>query len=93
MPTIVGGGFERRFLAFRGLEQLDLSAAFGRTLREKREAAKLSQDELAHRAGLTRNYVSLLERGHRNPTLNAMAALAAALKAPLVDLITDVARQ
>lgn len=75
---------------FLGLAHADLSHAFGLVLRERREAAKLSQEELAHRAGLTRNYVGLLERGRRNPTLNSMASLAEAMKVSLQALIADL---
>jgi len=75
------------------LAQLDLSREFGRRLRERRELAGISQGELAHRAGLTRNYVSLLEHGLRNPTLNSMAMLAKALRVSLRALIADLPKR
>ena len=59
-------------------------------LRKSREAAQLSQEALAHRAGLTRNYISLLERGLNNPTLNTMANLARAMNQTLLQLIEDL---
>lgn len=52
---------------------------FGKVLREARERAKLSQEALADLADLDRTYVSLLERGRRQPSLTTMLALAAAL--------------
>ncbi|MEK6608749.1 MAG: helix-turn-helix transcriptional regulator [Myxococcota bacterium] len=48
-------------------------------MRDARLKAKISQEELAHRAGLHRTYVSLLERGERNPSLNVIIDLARAL--------------
>ncbi|MCL2802639.1 MAG: helix-turn-helix domain-containing protein [Micrococcales bacterium] len=39
----------------------------------------LSQEQFAHTAGLDRTYVSGVERGIRNPTLDVIHRLAAAL--------------
>ncbi len=52
---------------------------FGERLRELRLATGLSQEELAHRAGLDRTYVSSCERGRRNLTLEVIVKLAVAL--------------
>lgn len=38
----------------------------GKRIRELRVACSLSQEELAHRAGIHRTYVSSVERGQRN---------------------------
>lgn len=48
----------------------------GQAIRECRTAAGLSQEELGHRAGLHRTYVSDLERGRRNPTAMTLQTLA-----------------
>ncbi len=54
--------------------------AFGARLRRAREAAGLSQEELAERAGLSPNTVGGLERGeHRRPYPATIRALADAL--------------
>jgi len=53
---------------------------------------ELSQEELAHEAGLHRTYISLLERGLRNPSLLVMAALAKALGVELDELVRDLRR-
>ncbi len=52
-------------------------------MREIREDAGLSQEKLAHQAGLDRTYVSGIERGVRNPSLQNIAKIARALKVPL----------
>lgn len=53
---------------------------FGQRLRELRLAATLSQEELAHKAGVDRTYVSSCERGHRNLTLEVIVKFAHALR-------------
>jgi transcriptional regulator with XRE-family HTH domain len=52
---------------------------FAAWLRERRQSAGLSQEQLAEKAGLHRTYVSQLERGLKSPTLDVLADLAAAL--------------
>ncbi len=53
---------------------------FGKVLRELREANKISQEKLAEYCDLDRTYISLLERGLRQPTLTTIFKLAAALE-------------
>ncbi len=48
-------------------------------VRALRLAADLSQEELAHEAGLDRTYVSQVERRRRNVTVVVLARIAAAL--------------
>jgi predicted ATPase/transcriptional regulator with XRE-family HTH domain len=58
-------------------------APFGAKLRELREAAGLTQEELASRAGLTAKAVSALERGERKrPYPHTVRSLADALDLP-----------
>jgi transcriptional regulator with XRE-family HTH domain len=52
---------------------------FAANLRRSREAAGLSQEALAERAGLDRTYVSGCERGVRNPSLRSVEKIARAL--------------
>lgn len=69
------------------------ASAFGRSLRAARLKVGMSQEELAHQAGLDRTYPSLLERGCRQPTVGVAFALAAALRLDPVELITSTAEQ
>jgi len=48
-------------------------------VRALRKAAQLSQEELAHKAGLDRTYVSQVERRQRNVTIVVLAKIAKAL--------------
>ena len=52
----------------------------GRIIRKYRENAQLSQEELAERSGLHRTYISLVERGRRNITVDALNQIAEALE-------------
>ena len=56
-----------------------LSRMVGRELRKAREAAGLSQEQLAFKAGVHRTYVSMLERDKKSPTLAVLFRLCAAL--------------
>ncbi|WP_083490012.1 helix-turn-helix domain-containing protein [Stenotrophomonas daejeonensis] len=53
--------------------------AFGEALREVRAGRGLSQQDLALESELDRTYISLLERGLRQPTITTLIALADAL--------------
>ncbi|KXZ61395.1 anaerobic benzoate catabolism transcriptional regulator [Microbacterium laevaniformans] len=48
-------------------------------VRELRQSAGLSQEQLAHQAGLDRSYVGQVERGERNVSLDNIHRLAEAL--------------
>ena len=50
--------------------------AFALVLRQARLSSGLTQEELAHRAGIDRTFVGLLESGKRQPTLSVISALA-----------------
>lgn len=67
-----------------------LPLLFGRQIRRRREAAALSQEELAARTNLSRNYVGMIERGETNPTLIVLNDLAAALDTTMSALIRDL---
>jgi len=59
--------------------------AFGTVLRSLRTSAGLSQEELALESGLDRSFISLLERGLRQPTLKTILQLIDTMKVPLTD--------
>ncbi|EAO4574714.1 helix-turn-helix transcriptional regulator [Salmonella enterica] len=57
-----------------------IQALFGAHLKELRLQAGLSQEAFADKCGLDRTYVSGIERGVRNPTLEVISILAAGLE-------------
>ena len=67
-----------------------LLAAFANVLRRRRQAARLSQEELAHRAGVSIRYVSLLESRKHQPTLATLKGLADGLGTSLGRLATEI---
>jgi transcriptional regulator with XRE-family HTH domain len=66
---------------------------FGLIVRRRRTMAGISQEKLAEHAGLHPTYISMIERGHRNPTLDAADRIASALKASLPILIEESEEQ
>jgi transcriptional regulator with XRE-family HTH domain len=64
--------------------------ALGEVLRSLREERELSQERLAHDAGFHRNYVGMVERGERGPTVDALFRLAKALSMRPRDVIAKV---
>lgn len=63
---------------------------FGQVLRELREENKTSQEKLAELADLDRTYISLLERGLRQPTLTTLFKLSMALGIKPSELVEKV---
>lgn len=60
---------------------------FARRLRQLRTERGLTQEELAHLAGVDRTYVSQAETGRRNTTLLTIQKLAAALDVDVASLV------
>jgi transcriptional regulator with XRE-family HTH domain len=58
-------------------------------LRRLRIARHLSLSELARTTGMSKATLSGIENGRANPTLETLAALAAALRIPLVELLEE----
>jgi transcriptional regulator with XRE-family HTH domain len=65
----------------------DLFVRFGKRLRVVRERVGISQEKLAELAGLHRTYVSSVERGKRNISIENIDRLAQALGVSLCELM------
>lgn len=63
---------------------------FGAVVRKRRTEQGLSQESLANLAGLHRTYISMLERGTRNPSLTVILQIAEALDTTAATLMTDI---
>ena len=66
---------------------MKLPKAFGTILKEVRESKKVSQENLALEADLDRTYISLLERGLRQPSLGTLFDIAKVLGCRASDLV------
>lgn len=69
---------------------MEPSAAFGTVLRMFRKKAKMSQEKLAAGSNLDRTYISLLERGIRQPSLSSIISLSKTLKISAAKMIAAV---
>lgn len=62
----------------------------GDEIRKARQAAGLSQEQLALRAGVDRTYVSMLEREIHSPTLDTLISLCRVLAIRPSELVARV---
>jgi transcriptional regulator with XRE-family HTH domain len=67
--------------------------SLGEEVRERRKQRKLSQEALAHQAGIHPNVVGRIERGIYNPTVLILFAIAVKLNTSLMDLFAGAARR
>ena len=66
---------------------MDMRKLVGRNVRRARDAAGLTQEQLAERSGFLQQYISDLERGRRNPTIVSVFEIAQALGATPIQLL------
>lgn len=59
-------------------------------MRTKRETLDLTQEDLAEKAGLHRTYLSDVERGARNPSLESIERLAKGLGITIAELFDSL---
>lgn len=59
---------------------MDIRAEFGQRVKELRARSGMSQEVLAHRAGLDRTYISGVERGERNISIVNIEKISSALQ-------------
>jgi transcriptional regulator with XRE-family HTH domain len=73
------------------MDARDLAIRVGARVRKRRETLALSQAQLAEAAGVSPNYVGVVERGEKLPTLETLESFAQALSVGLGGLLDDKA--
>lgn len=69
--------------------KMHIQLLFGQNVRLAREKKGWSQDRLSDESGLHRTYVSGIERGVRNPTIEIVQQVAKALDVDIKELFAD----
>lgn len=64
--------------------------SLGDELRNAREAADLTQEQVAAAAGIDRAYLSLLENNHKSPTVDTLFRICKALGVPASQILARV---
>lgn len=64
--------------------------SIGGNLRKHRLAKKLRQEDLAERVGLSANYIGMIERGEKVPSLETFVTLLNALEVSADVILSDV---
>lgn len=67
-----------------------LRTAFGQRIRDLRKQQGISQEAFADKCGFMRTYMSRIETGTANPSLEAAKVLASGLGMTLSDLLRDL---
>lgn len=76
----------QRKMLIRMEKRKDITVNFGQRVKALRLQAGLSQEAFADKCGLDRTYISGIERGVRNPTLEVIGVIADGLEIGLNDL-------
>jgi len=63
---------------------------FGNNLKEARNLKGMSQEDLALSLGFDRTYISMLERGKRNPSLFTIYKISCFLEVKASDLVSGI---
>jgi transcriptional regulator with XRE-family HTH domain len=66
--------------------------SLGEELHKARMVAGLTQEELAFKADVSRNYISLLERGEKSPTVKLLLRLCKALGVKASTIVARIER-
>jgi transcriptional regulator with XRE-family HTH domain len=65
----------------------EICEIFGRKLRMLRKEQNLTQAKFAQKCGLHTNYIGMIERGERNPSLKNLEVIANAFDISLSELM------
>lgn len=62
------------------------------TFKDLRIKSKLTQEEVAKKSGFSKDYISMIERGERNPSDKAKAIFAKIFNVPVVQIFLATQR-
>ena len=62
------------------------------TFKELRIKSKLTQEQVAEKSGFSKDYISMIERGERNPSDKAKAIFANVFNVPIVQIFLSLQR-
>lgn len=65
----------------------DILTQFGSRVKELRTKNKLTQEQFAQKTGLHKNYIGMVERGERNPSLINIQIIANGLNVTISELM------
>lgn len=63
-----------------------------KTFKDLRIEANLTQEQLANKSGFSKDYISMIERGERNPSDKAKSVFANILGVPVVEIFLATQR-
>ena len=69
---------------------MDIKQMIGARIKEIRTRKGLSQEKLSEKMGINPKYLSSIERGKENPTLNTFIKLAESLEVDLGEIFTSL---
>lgn len=75
-----------KLVANQNKSPLDTRSVVAKAVKTRRHSLGITQEELAWRAGLHRTYITDIERGARNLSLQSIEKLSRALQSPIADL-------
>jgi transcriptional regulator with XRE-family HTH domain len=68
---------------------MDICKVVGNNIKNLRQKKKLSQEELAFRAGVDRSYLSEVESGYKNIGISVLKQIADALDVEIAELVKN----
>lgn len=68
----------------------DICKKFGSRVKALRKENNLTQQEFANLSGLHKNYIGMIERGERNPTLKNIEIIGNAFELKIDELLKDI---
>ena len=67
---------------------MNVKTLLGKRIKSLRQSRRMTQEELAEKMGISAKYLSSIERGQENPTLDTMIKLSDSLRIELEEVFT-----